>query len=308
MKKTIYILSAICLMAVISVSCDKDFLTKTPETKVTSGSFFHSPTELALWTNNFYVNQLSGADDYADATADDHMTTSLAGIQKGTITPNSANGWTSAEWKKLRNINYFFENCDRCEDAAARAQYEGVAHFFRAMFYFDKVKRFGDVPYYETTVGSGDDEMLYKARDPRGYVMLKVIQDLDKAIEQLPDTPASPSLREHSGNTMQVLSLSLRMSRLLTGLRSAPSGSSRRPIRLQSRYLDERNSIPETPSDWLPRIRMLLTGSSSFSKTPILTRSSLLAATIRLYQSATVFSSTIRTAVIRPPAVLLTTI
>lgn len=189
MKKTIYILSAICLMAVISVSCDKDFLTKTPETKVTSGSFFHSPTELALWTNNFYVNQLSGADDYADATADDHMTTSLAGIQKGTITPNSANGWTSAEWKKLRNINYFFENCDRCEDAAARAQYEGVAHFFRAMFYFDKVKRFGDVPYYETTVGSGDDEMLYKARDPRGYVMLKVIQDLDKAIEQLPDTP-----------------------------------------------------------------------------------------------------------------------
>ena len=56
----------------------------------------------------------------------------------------SANGWTSAEWKKLRNINYFFENCDRCEDAAARAQYEGVAHFFRAHLYFEKVKRFGD--------------------------------------------------------------------------------------------------------------------------------------------------------------------
>ena len=35
-------------------------------------------------------------------------------------------------------------------------------------------------------IGSDNKEDLNKPRDPRGYVMLKVLQDLDKAYELLP--------------------------------------------------------------------------------------------------------------------------
>ena len=187
--KNIFIIFAAFAAAVFStVSCDDDFLTKKPETSMVAGNFFHSEAELALWTNRYYVNMLDAADDLADQTADDHMSTGISARAKGTVSATSANGWSQTAWSYLRDINYFFANCQNCSDAKARAQYEGVSHFFRALFYFDMVRRFGDVPYYEDLVPSEGDE-LYKARDPRGYVMLKVMQDLDAAIELLPDTP-----------------------------------------------------------------------------------------------------------------------
>src|SRR5690606_12813123 len=57
---------------------------------------------------------------------------------------------------------------------------------FRAKFYFDKVKRFGDVPWYNSTLGS-TDEGLYKARDSREMVMNLVLEDLDFAIQHISD-------------------------------------------------------------------------------------------------------------------------
>lgn len=59
--------------------------------------------------------------------------------------------------------------------------YEGVGRFWRAWFYWDKVKTFGDVPWYDEPIDPDDDEQLYKGRDPRDYVMQKVLEDLDFA-------------------------------------------------------------------------------------------------------------------------------
>lgn len=60
-------------------------------------------------------------------------------------------------------------------------KYTGVAKFFRAHYYFNMVKRFGDVPWLDHVPGT-DDPALYKARDSRDFVMEKVIEDLDEAI------------------------------------------------------------------------------------------------------------------------------
>ena len=57
----------------------------------------------------------------------------------------------------------------------------------RAYFYFTKVRRYGDVPYYDKVIGSKDEELLYKTRDSRKYVMQKVMEDLDQAISMLPE-------------------------------------------------------------------------------------------------------------------------
>ena len=57
--------------------------------------------------------------------------------------------------------------------------------FFRAYFYFDKVKRFGDVPWYDKVLVPGDED-LYKGRDSRITVVANMIKDIDQAIEWLP--------------------------------------------------------------------------------------------------------------------------
>ena len=60
-----------------------------------------------------------------------------------------------------------------------------MARFFRAYFYFEKVKYYGDVPWVDRPIAS-DDQELYKGRDSREMVMQKVIGDLDFAIANLP--------------------------------------------------------------------------------------------------------------------------
>ena len=93
-------------------------------------------------------------------------------------------GW---DWEDLREINLFFDNYQRCTDEAGR----GVARFFRAWFYFDKVKRFGDVPWYETVIQTDDADLLYKARDSREFVVSKIVEDLEIAVDKLGNERAS---------------------------------------------------------------------------------------------------------------------
>ena len=182
--KRIFSILALSVAVVLSASCE-DFLTKAPETNMSPDSYFKSKAELEMWTNNFYVDILPDAEDLVGQVADDHFTSSLNTVQKGTRTPSSKS-WSENTWKPLRRINYFFEN-NKCTDASANATYEGVAYFFRALFYFNKVRQYGDIPYYDKVIGSADAELLNKPRDSRGYVMLKVMEDLDKAYELLPE-------------------------------------------------------------------------------------------------------------------------
>lgn len=35
-----------------------------------------------------------------------------------------------------------------------------MAYFFRAYFYYVKVRRYGDVPWYDTVIGSAEEDLL----------------------------------------------------------------------------------------------------------------------------------------------------
>ena len=184
MKKKIILLISVLAAAFSAVSC-QDFLTKTPETNLSPDTFFSSKAELDLWANRFYSRNFNTAESLAELTADDIVgATSLEGIQKGTRNPSST--WSSDTWAPLRDINYMLEN-NRCKDASVKNMYDGVAYFFRALYYYKKVRVYGDMPWYDHVIGSGDTQDLKKPRDPRGYVMLKCMEDLDKAYELLPE-------------------------------------------------------------------------------------------------------------------------
>ncbi|ULT23840.1 RagB/SusD family nutrient uptake outer membrane protein [Sphingobacterium sp. E70] len=77
------------------------------------------------------------------------------------------------------------ENCFNTVPEAAAAPYAAEARFFRAYFYFDKLKRFGDVPWYDKVIDQNNEEQLTKPRDPRTLVVTNILADLDYAIEHL---------------------------------------------------------------------------------------------------------------------------
>src|SRR5690606_4936809 len=52
-------------------------------------------------------------------------------------------------------------------------------------FYFNKVKRFGDVPWIDKTIEVGDEAMLYGERTSRFEVMDHVLADLNYAIANI---------------------------------------------------------------------------------------------------------------------------
>ena len=169
----------LCLSVVAVSACD---ITLYPEDTITPGSFFRNETDLQLFTNNFYTSLPSATDIYADE-ADIIINPALKDEISGQrIIPETGSGWT---WTTLRQINYYLENSHRCDDKEIQKHYDGIARFFRAFFYYNKVKRFGDVPWYDVVVGSGDTELLNKPRDSRKYVMEKVLEDLNYAVENI---------------------------------------------------------------------------------------------------------------------------
>lgn len=97
----------------------------------------------------------------------------------------NAGGWS---WGNLRNINYFLEHYDNpAVSQKARNHFSGIARFFRAYFYYNMVKQFGDVPWYGKAL-SIDDPALYKKRDSRTLVMDSVLADLNFACTNIYDT------------------------------------------------------------------------------------------------------------------------
>ena len=160
-------------------SCD---LTLLPENAVTPENYFQNKSDLELWTNQFYT-LLDEPDASAGTNADDMIDKGMGQVIEGTRSAASETGWS---WSKLRHINYFLQHSSNCDDETARSQYNGVAQFFRAYFYFVKVRRYGDVPWYDQVLGSEDQELLVKARDSREFVMNQVLKDFQDAATSLP--------------------------------------------------------------------------------------------------------------------------
>ncbi|HHV84420.1 MAG TPA: RagB/SusD family nutrient uptake outer membrane protein [Petrimonas sp.] len=178
MKKN-YLFILIWGIGILMTSCD---LNNLPLDSISPNTFFNTENDLKLYTNSFY-NMLPSAEGVYNEKIDNIVSTDLSDELRGTrIVPTSGGGWS---WNDLRNINYFLVNSHKCPDTKAVAKYNGVARFFRAYFYFEKVKRFGDVPWYSTPIEANDETLLTKKRDPRTVVMDSVLADINFAVANL---------------------------------------------------------------------------------------------------------------------------
>ena len=156
MKKYIYII----FTALIGfTSC----LDKEPLSQMSPETFFSNENELQAFSNPFYT--IFPSTTLYSENVDNVIRLELSEEVRGArIVPASGGGWT---WSILRDINTMLGHIDNCKDEQVREQYEGLARFFRAYFYFEKVKMFGDVPWYDKELAS-DDPDLYKPRDTTG--------------------------------------------------------------------------------------------------------------------------------------------
>ena len=182
------IIAAMALSIGLS-SCDS-LLDLEPLSQISQTDYFKTKTDLQLFSNSFYNNLLdkSPYDDQSDLYVQQNLSDEMLGGTKR-IPPASGGGWS---WTDLRKMNTLLAYADQCEDKAAVVKYTALTRFFRAFFYFEKVKRFGDVPWYDAELGSGD-EALYKARDSRELIMTHIIEDIDYAIANLPDKKTETS-------------------------------------------------------------------------------------------------------------------
>ena len=181
MKHTI--INALFLSAAIAcISCE-DMLDYQPKDRLSPDTYFKTETDCELWTNNYYTVFPSAEGIYSepyDVIVRDVLADEISGVRKPMPTDGNWN------WEKLREMNFFLSRASQIEDESVRLEYEGLTRFFRAYFYFEKVKRYGDVPWVDRPLGS-DEEELYKGRDSRESVMEKVMEDVDFAIANLPE-------------------------------------------------------------------------------------------------------------------------
>ena len=179
MKKYLITIAA---AALAFASCD--ILDKAPQAEMSPESYFKTEQDLQLFSNTFYNNLLpkSPFSNQSDCYVKQSLSDELHG---GTyrIVPSSGSGWS---WGDLRKMNTLLGYINNCEDEDAVREYTALTKFFRAYFYFEKVKRFGDVPWIDAELGS-ESAQLYAPRDSRELVMQKMIDDIDYAIANLPD-------------------------------------------------------------------------------------------------------------------------
>ncbi|UII25945.1 RagB/SusD family nutrient uptake outer membrane protein [Fulvivirga maritima] len=187
---------SILLLTVFAFSCSDDYLDREPLSEVTPDNFFQRASDLELYTNGFY-RMFPGIETYnGDQVVDNIITNTLSEeMRSARIVPTTGGGW---DWGDLREINFFLENYGKCDDEEAKKHYGGIAHFFRAYFYFQKVKRFGDVPWYDQTLNPEDIEELQKPRDDRQFVVDKILQDLDTAIANIDDNQETYLLTKYT--------------------------------------------------------------------------------------------------------------
>ena len=158
-------------------------LDEYPLDAISPETYYNNADELRSATNQFYgmfPGAASGYTESADVVCIFNLPAEVQGIR---TVPTSGGGWN---WEYLRAVNFYLSHSVRCDDVDAREHFDGIARFFRAYFYFEKVKRFGEVPWFDRELSSTDPE-LFRPRDSRDFIMDKILDDLTYAINNISD-------------------------------------------------------------------------------------------------------------------------
>ena len=188
MRKLFYIIPLI----ILAVGCD---LTENQKSSADRAMVFNSEIGLHAYVYSFYTDMLP---DYKGAfiinsTMDNAAKKDLDVYERGAYTKETSTSWS---WGNLRNVNYFIKQnvSDEISDDV-RNNYTGIAKFFRAWFYYDKLVSYGELPWIDEPL-EPDSPELYAAQDSRDVIISNMIDDLDYAYENITTSAIVPGANE----------------------------------------------------------------------------------------------------------------
>lgn len=190
---------------VVFSSCSKDFLDKEPIDQVTPDNYLWTDADLGAYALKQY-NFLTHGGGLGIWAVDNHTDNQAsAGYSSRWIpgewrVPDHYNNAASDPWYfgNIYNCNYFLETVvPRYEDDLLTGDknmikhYIGEVYFLRAWNYFNKLQALGDFPIVKETLPD-DEALLIEAskRQPRHKVARFVLEDLDKALDLLSNSPS----------------------------------------------------------------------------------------------------------------------
>lgn len=155
-------------------------------------------TENTFWTREYAAEQalnscyqyISSADEmsFNEAMSDNAYTSSLDKTQAiGNGSLSTDDGWVHSVWNNryagIRACNKLTDNIDKVPNLSTslRTRYIGEAKVIRAICYYELMIRFGDVPYFTTTISVSDSKVM--SRTPKATVLAGILSELDEVID-----------------------------------------------------------------------------------------------------------------------------
>jgi hypothetical protein len=198
-KKTI-----LALVVLFTAGCSDSFLDKPLQGSLTQQQFPVTATDAELAVNAMYGimrdgNFHQGLYPINDIMSDDARKGSNPGDQSATIGPfdsfrhipgeNTLARWWNVLYEAVKRTNVVIEQVPEINmDASLRTRYIAEAHFLRALFYFDLVRGYGEVPIVL--------QLSPDIRTPQSTteeVYAQIVKDLQFAVDNLPTRAQIPT-------------------------------------------------------------------------------------------------------------------
>jgi hypothetical protein len=193
------------MLAVFAGACKKNLLDQYPESKISDAQYWNTPNDLQLFTNNYYqslpsYNGYGNIGIYSLDVNSDNIIAEVSDTRLNgqTIVPATGGGWATSDWTVILSANYFLAHYPKVLQSYPWSQVKvsvGETLFFRAWFYFNKLRAFGNLPWINKVLATTDSSLLYSTRLSRKVITDSIVQDLDSAAAYLPSKPSAQSMR-----------------------------------------------------------------------------------------------------------------
>ncbi|MDD6832934.1 MAG: RagB/SusD family nutrient uptake outer membrane protein [bacterium] len=207
MKKSV--LYALAASVMVLASCN-DMLDKSPRSEFSNNpTFWSNANSVESYSNTLYENYSgygqggSGGWFYFKSLSDDQANPNFDNWTFTSV-PNTSSYWSSP-FEEIRRCNYLIEGMAISSLAdGVKKNYEAVARLNRAWQYFQLVREYGDVQWYEKVVlDPNNEEEVNQPRTDRDVVMDNIVADLDFAIENLTTVKAGNAWSKHMALAMK---------------------------------------------------------------------------------------------------------
>jgi len=191
------------ITCITALACNDDFMERYPLDSINDDTYWRTPADIKMYANQFYQDlqpvEIFYEDDRTDNQGPSNRNTYVWDLYS---VPTSGGGWGKSDWLRIRRCNYALVRIADMDKTDEILMYEAEIRFFKSFYYFEKVRRFGDVPWLDHDLQTNSEE-LFAPRDSRVTVVEKMLEDIDFAISYLPEVSPDDRLNKYASYALK---------------------------------------------------------------------------------------------------------